>query len=540
MINQTTAIHHVTKALMFLILALLMGCVDNSESTQPEKALGWNISSLGESDLPADGGTLSIDINWAYTQWQIKVDEVLEGVDFIQEFTPRVAGSPTLGNTTTRVTIGFRQNLTYTRNVVRLVLQSTDGSGDRLERIISQEAKEFIPLRVNYNPQVVFQHISGFGGGNMMWGSDFLDANELRLAFGTGAGELGLSIYRVRISPVRSEWPQLVQTVREAKKYGATILASPWSPPANLKSNSNLIGGHLLESNYEAYALYLNDFVQFMAQQGASVDIVSMQNEPDIQVSYESCDWTIPQILNFVKNHAHKIQGAKFTASESFNFNQAYTNQLLNDPEALANLDLVSGHIYGSGQAPYPLAEQKGKEVWMTEYLLNQNSGANINNWNRQESVIWEESMEMIQTIHRAMINNWSAYIWWYIRRFYSFLGEGEQGTTRGQTLRRGDAFAQYAKYVRPGYHRIAATLSEQRPIDVTAFQGNGNIVVVLVNREQTSVPAVSIELASGMSTANATVTSLNHRQSPVNISINSTTATIALPPRSITTVVLR
>ncbi|MCH7396632.1 hypothetical protein MM236_01480 [Belliella sp. DSM 107340] len=525
--------------LVLVAMFAIVSCVEDEEAENNKAQLSWDLSSVPEGDLSANSGSINLDVNWAFTQWQIRVEEVLEGEDFIQEFTPRVAGSNTIGNTTTRVTIRYRQNSSYTKNVVRISLQSTDGSGVKLTRVISQVGQEFIPLRVNFNPDVTFQNISGFGGGNMMWGTDFLSAREIQLAYGTGEGELGLSIYRVRLSPVRSDWPAVVNTVKEAKKHGAVILASPWSPPASMKSNNNLVGGYLLQDNYDAYAQYLNDFVQFMAGEGADVDIVSMQNEPDIQVSYESCDWTIPQILDFVKNHAHKIQGAKFTASESFNFNQAYTDQLLNDPEALANLDLVSGHIYGSGLAPYPLAEQKGKEVWMTEYLMNQNSGADINNWNRDEAVIWEESMGMLQTIHTSMVSNWSAYIWWYIRRFYSFLGEGEQGTTREQTLRRGDAFAQFAKHIRPGFTRISASLNEPREIDVTGYKGDEKVVLVLINKEEDGIPAIELELSDNFNTAKATTTSLNHRQSVVEVALDGKIATLKLPARSITTIVL-
>ncbi|GAB2632251.1 glucuronoarabinoxylan endo-1,4-beta-xylanase XynC [Belliella aquatica] len=521
------------------MLGFLAACVEDESEAKKDIELSWSESTFPENDLPVTTGSFTIDVNWAYTQWIIKVEEVLEGDDFIEDITPRVAGSENFGNTTTRVAIRYKANESYSSNKIRLTLQASDGSGQKFEKILTQLGQEFTPLRINLNQDITHQKISGFGGGNMMWGTDFLSVKEIQLAYGTGTGELGLSIYRIRISPIRSDWPAVVNTVKEAKKHGAVILASPWSPPASMKSNNDLVGGYLLEENYDAYAQYLNDFVQFMAGEGAAVDIVSMQNEPDIQVSYESCDWTIPQILNFVKNHAQKIQGAKFTASESFNFNQSYTDQLLNDPEALANLDLVSGHIYGSGLAPYPLAEQKGVEVWMTEYLMNQNSGADINNWNRQEAVIWEETMGMLQTIHTSMISNWNAYIWWYIRRFYSFLGEGEQGTTREQTLRRGDAMAQFSKHVRPGYTRFSSGISEQRAIDITAYKGDNKIVIVLINKEESSIPALEIELPENYTSAKATVTSLNHRQNEVSISTENRVGTLELASKSITTIVI-
>ena len=65
----------------------------------------------------------------------------------------------------------------------------------------------------------------------------------------------------------------------------------------------------------------------------------------------------------------------------------------------------------------------------MTEYLLNLNSGnAGAAAWSTySEAAIWNESLKMLGTVHDAMSNNWNAYIWWYLQRFYSFIGDGEQ-----------------------------------------------------------------------------------------------------------------
>src|SRR5690606_343777 len=142
----------------------------------------------------------------------------------------------------------------------------------------------------------------------------------------------------------------------------------PWAPPPALKSNGSDVGGRLLEENIEAFANRLNDFIDFMAYNGAPIDAISRQNDPDIQASYESCDWSSSTMRTFRKEYGGRINGVRIAAPESFNFNQAYTNAILNDDEAAAHLDIVAGHIYGGGLAPFPVALEKGKEVWMTEY----------------------------------------------------------------------------------------------------------------------------------------------------------------------------
>ncbi len=93
--------------------------------------------------------------------------------------------------------------------------------------------------------------------------------------------------------------------LKEAKSYGdaVQILASPWSPPASMKTNGSTIdGGKLKTDSYGAYASYLNDYVKYMAGQGITIDVVSIQNEPDWHPSYDSCDWSGDEFKTFLKN----------------------------------------------------------------------------------------------------------------------------------------------------------------------------------------------------------------------------------------------
>jgi glucosylceramidase len=61
------------------------------------------------------------------------------------------------------------------------------------------------------------------------------------------------------------------------------ILATPWSPPAWMKSGGSLEGGTLRMDPevLAAYAAYFVDFIQAYQADGISIDAVSVQNEPD-------------------------------------------------------------------------------------------------------------------------------------------------------------------------------------------------------------------------------------------------------------------
>ncbi|MCW5910922.1 MAG: hypothetical protein KIT62_07600 [Cyclobacteriaceae bacterium] len=399
-----------------------------------------------------------------------------------------------------------------------------------------------IPVKLlAIDPATTYQTIAGFGGANQMWGTQFPSASDMKSAFGTDEPDLGLSIFRVRVPSNPDEWSLIVSVTKEAKKYGAKILASPWSPPPALKSNGSEIGGHLPEENYEAFADYLNEFIAYMASNNAGIDVISIQNEPDIQVSYESCDWSVLQMRNFLKNYGHLIAGVKVAAPESFNFNPGFINTVLNDDEATANLDIVAGHIYGSGLASFPIAEQKGKEIWMTEYLLNLNTGqAGMPAWTAySQEAIWDETLQMLNTVHQAMTHNWNAYVWWYLKRYYSFIGDGTNGTTSGETLKRGYAFSHFSKYVHPGYVRIKAEFQQPNTL-VSAYKGENKTVLVIINTGTTSITNIGLKVA-GQTPLSATmyVTSTSVNRDKTILQPQDGNLILALAPKSVTTVVV-
>lgn len=390
---------------------------------------------------------------------------------------------------------------------------------------------------LSIDPAITYQTIAGFGGANQMWGTQFPNASDMKSAFGMEATDLGLSIFRIRIPSNPEEWSLIVDVAKEARKYGAKILACPWSPPPSLKSNGSDIGGHLLEENYGEFVDHINSFIDFMSSNGVEIYAISIQNEPDIEVSYESCDWTAPEIRDFLKDYGRLVEGTKVSAPESFNFNPAFTNTILNDDDATANLDIVAGHIYGGGLGSFPLAEQKGKEIWMTEYLMNLNA---TDQWEQQaESVIWDESLEMIVTIHESMMYNWNAYIWWYLKRYYSFIGDGTQGTTSGEVLKRGFAFSHFSKFVRPGYVRIEVELAKP-DVMVTAYKGDGKTVVVLVNPTETPIGNVNISVSGSVpSSATTYVTTLLMDRVESQIEPKDGKLLMNLLGKSVTTIVM-
>ncbi|MBM4170137.1 MAG: xylanase [Ignavibacteria bacterium] len=264
------------------------------------------------------------------------------------------------------------------------------------------------------------QVISGFGAANIRaWRPD-MTVSEIQKAFGTGPGQVGLNILRLRVPPEAAEFALNVPTAQSAHAMGVKIIASPWSPPAWMKKNNNVNGGgdpnlnRLYDTSYASYAAHLKSFVDFMASSGVPLYAISVQNEPDWNASYESCLWNASEMTKFVKEQGKKV-GTRLIAPESLGFNPTIANAILNDSAAAANLDIVGGHIYGVTPSGYPLAAEKGKEVWMTEYLIN--SGNPPSNFSIDTG--WTGGLQTAKSIHDVMNAGMNAYIWWYIVRYY-------------------------------------------------------------------------------------------------------------------------
>ncbi|MDG4766465.1 cellulose binding domain-containing protein [Solwaraspora sp. WMMD406] len=406
---------------------------------------------------------------------------------------------------------------------------------------------------ITVNTGSSYQTIDGFGAATPIFssGGDQWSTSETQTLVGMGQGQLGLSIVRTVVSPTSSEWSWPVSSLQTAKSYGSdvTILASPWTAPAHFKTNNSRVnGGKLRTDYYDDYARHLNDYVQYMKGQGVTIDVTSIQNEPDWHPDYDSMDWTGAEMRNFVRDHGAAIRDTELMVGESLRFARSYSDPTLQDPAARNNIGYVGGHLYdaeNSGNlSPYPLANQYGKPQWMTEWNLHAADGSGSNIWgDPSNTAVWNETLDdIMRTVHRSMESGWSAYIWWYGRRFYSFVGDGESqyGTTRGAPLRRGYAFSQYAKYVRPGDKRVALSKSSRASsLEVTAYQGRGKVTLVLLNRSNSAVNDTVVQVPQNVSAAEYTVTSRTQSSQSQPVSVSGGQVTVDVPARSISTITI-
>lgn len=375
-------------------------------------------------------------------------------------------------------------------------------------------------------PSNVQQTILGFGGMNhTVWISD-LTAAQRETAFGNGAGQLGFTVLRIPVHENRANWSREVATAKRAVALGAKVIASPWNPPASMTETFS--GGKRLRySSYGAYAQHLNDFVAFMANNGVNLYGISVQNEPDYAQEWTA--WTSGEIVRFLRENAGAIN-ARVIAPESFQYRKNLSDPILNDGAALANVDIIGAHLYGTRTAdfPYPLFREKGggKELWMTEvYHPNSTDSADL----------WPQALDVGEHIHRALVDGrFQTYVWWYIRRSYGPMRED------GQISKRGANMAHFSKWVRPGYSRITATANPQANAYISAYKSGSRIVIVAINKNASPVDHTftirDVSSATGSSwltTAGANLARSN------DFTVSNGTFNAQMPARSIRTFVL-
>jgi glucuronoarabinoxylan endo-1,4-beta-xylanase len=324
------------------------------------------------------------------------------------------------------------------------------------------------------------QVIRGFGAANIVpWRPD-MTSEEVTTAFGTGAGQIGFSILRLRVPYDQSEFSLNLPTAQAATSMGVTLIASPWTPPAWMKTSNNIVGGRLYDTSYASYAAHLKSFADYMASNGAPLYAISVQNEPDVTVSYESCDWNATEMVKFAKENAASV-GVRIILPESADFDHTLSDSVLNDPAAAANVSIIGGHIYGGGLESYPLAASKGKDLWMTEYLDLDSS--------------WTANIGTGKQINDCMNAGMNAYIWWYIVRFYGPILED------GTISKRGYVMSQYARFIRPGFFKINATANPQAGVYVTAYKNGSKVVIVALNMSSSSI-SQTFTIQNGTATA--------------------------------------
>jgi glucuronoarabinoxylan endo-1,4-beta-xylanase len=419
-----------------------------------------------------------------------------------------------------------------------------------------------------------YQTVTGFGaaacdGAMCPLGTD---TQPVRLLYGP-TSKIGLNIMRMEISPnfegdvkvpewnywdTPYDWQGSVPSAKIVKDRGGIVFGTPWSPPGDYKTNGTAQGGksdsqgnqrgQLREDCYDKFFPWLNTFLKYMKSKGVAVDAVSIQNEPDWWVDYSGCLYTPEQQLKLVRDYAHQLdrdtyKGVRLISAEPLGFDPKYSNKLLNDPVAREQIDIIAGHLYGhpplddgNMKDAAVLAAKYGKEVWMTEHSVTDNISRLPN---------WHEQLLFAEEVNECMQAGCTAYIYWYMRAHWAFVGTGEEkynpGNTKNRLLPRAYVMSHFSKYV-TGSTRLGVTSTvtpkTNNYFETTAYIKGDSIRVMAIDTMKTGFDLkfkFPYNVKSGVQVQSTSNESLCI-ETPIAIDEPVQELTISIPGRSLST----
>ena len=526
---------------LLLASALLWACSDDNDEPGKTDAAGAYAKFM-RSEMSVGGaeGTAEAVVDWKGCTWEITLGE--GGI--VSAVTPASGGDAGGAQQFTTVTLTCNANPSLDARTQTITL--TDQNGATSELTVTQEGSGGIALTVD--PTVKYQPVAGFGGmyAVSIWGTPAISADEMNLMYSPDG--LGYSILRLMIYADESRWADDVAGAKIAQSHGATVFACPWNIPAEWADKAGDTD-HLKPEHYADYADHLIRYVDFMKENGVDIYAVSVQNEPDMDFTA----WTPQEVTDFLKQEGARIRetGVKLMSPEACGYQPEYTDAVLNDAAAFAQTDIVAGHLYqgftdlSSGYVKdrhdyvcglYP--RLGGKTWWMTEHLFNDGE-------KEEDPSLWQfwnwdyNFSHLAKEIHMCMEGYCSAYVYWYLKRFYGMIGDNDDRCKEeeGEVSKNGYILAHYAQYA-TGTTRIAAS-SASGNIEATAYldEATGDITIVLLNQSDRTLDVV-IPM-TGVGEASAVETNETKNMEPTGTTVTGESVSLPVSGKSIASVKL-
>ena len=468
-------------------------------------------------------------------------------------------GSREGGRRFDKVRIEYAENASDEARQATLALIGADGKA-KSSLTLTQKPK-YETVDVTTDISITHQHVTGFGGmyNPSIWvaPADRISAGELECMYSPSG--LGHNILRLMIYPDENRWADDVDGARRAQALGAIIFACPWDC-GDERADKVTVNGkslkHLRADKYADYADHLVRYVDFMRQNGVGIYAISVQNEPDMDFTY----WSPAEIVDFTKRFGQKIRaaGTRLMGPESCGYNPDYTDAVLTDAEAMAQTDILAGHLYQGfldTTQPYTAQRRKyvcglydnhlkaaGKTWWMTEHLFNDGQDKD-NADNYLEFQKWTYSLNHLALeMHHCMEGNCSAYVYWYLKRFYGMIGDNdpERNTTpEGEPTKNGYIMAHYAKYAK-GMDRVEASAAAPDLL-ATAYANASRTEMTLVAINMgDGFRCLSIQLPSAEATAEAVETNDNVDMADAHAQVKGGKALVRMSGKGIVSVQIK
>ena len=383
--------------------------------------------------------------------------------------------------------------------------------------------------RISVDPSQRFQTIVGFGAALTDASAELIQRRLapvprealLQELFGRGARGVGFSFMRLTIgasdfsrthityddvpagmrdnalagfsiASARTDVLPIMQRARAINPQ-LSVVATPWSAPAWMKSSGSLVTGTLEQSAYPAFAEYLRRYVAAFADEGVPIDWLTVQNEPHNEPKdYPGMRFTPAQRATFIGQHLGPLFAARKVRTQILDWDHNWDEpqsplDVLNDSIARSYVRGVAWHCYAGDVSAQSKVHDAfpDTDTFFTECAGGAwapNFGDNLR-WNTKTLVIgatrnwargvalWNLALDTQHGPHLGGCNDCRGVL---------TIDSATGTVTRNEEFY---ALAHASRFVRPGAVHIAST-SGVDDLDTVAFRNadDGSMVLLVVN----------------------------------------------------------
>jgi glucosylceramidase len=317
-----------------------------------------------------------------------------------------------------------------------------------------------------------------------------------------------------------------------ATRNNLKIFASPWSPPAFMKTNNDMLhGGHLKQQFSRPWADYFAKFIQAYERAGVPIWGVTIQNEPMATQKWESCIFTAEEERDFLKYNLGPTLRREGLADKKIiiwdhNRDLIYqrASTLLKDPEAAKYVWGIGYHWYepwSGGEMMFDNVDlvretYPNKHLMFTEGCVDVFNAGRLHDWTLGEHY----GTSMIHDFNNGTVG-WTD---WNVlldekggpNHVQNYCFAPVHADTKNGTLTYTNSFyyiGHFSKFIRPGAKRIACSASRSSLLATAFANASGAIATIVMNKTE----------------------------KPVNYLVwtNGNAAEVTIPPRSIQTLLM-
>ena len=299
----------------------------------------------------------------------------------------------------------------------------------------------------------------------------------------------------------------LIKKAIETAGGKVTFYASPWSPPAFMKDNNNMLrGGKLLPEFYQPWANYYVKFINAYQKEGILVWGLTVQNEPMATQKWESCIYTAEEERDFLKNYLGPTLAKAGLGDKKitvWDHNRDLMTQrastILDDPEANKYVWGVGFHWYENWSGGEPMFDSVGKvhEMYPNKKLLF-TEGCN-EKFDAAKYQLWKNGERYGESMINDFNNGTVGWTDWNIlldenggpNHVSNFCFSPIHGDTKTGDLIYTPSYyfiGHFSKFIGKDAKRISSASSRSQLLTTSFLNQDGKIVTVVMNQSSKKV----------------------------------------------------